>query len=80
MGANPLNILLAFFKPACILIFSGAFFNLKKIIAPRFFAWGSQKASSPRTLYIILWLNLGLKPQERETNKRLDLGQDSVGA
>jgi len=30
--------------------------------------------------YIILWLNLGLKPQERITNKRLDLGQASVEA
>jgi len=31
-------------------------------------------------LYIILWLNLGLKLQERVTYKRLDLGQASVGA
>jgi len=69
------NILAAFFMPACILIFSGAFFESYKIK----FAWGSKKASSPRTLYIIIWLNLGLKPQERVTNKRLDLGQASVG-
>jgi len=47
---------------------------------PRFFAWGSKKASSRGTLYIILWLNLSLKPQERVTNKRWDLGQGSVGA
>jgi len=47
---------------------------------PRFFAWGLKKASSPRTLHIFLWLNLGLKPQAIVTNKRLDLGQASVGA
>jgi len=47
---------------------------------PKFFAWGSKKASSPRTVDIILWLYLGLKPHERVTNKRLDLGQASVGA
>jgi len=33
-----------------------------------------------RALHTILWLNLGLKPLERVTNKRLDLGQASAGA
>jgi len=47
---------------------------------PGFFAWSSKEASSTRTLYIILWLNLGLKPQERVRNKRLDLGQAFVEA
>jgi len=40
----------------------------------------AKKASSPKTLYITLWLNLDLKPQERVTNKRLDLRQAFVGA
>jgi len=39
-----------------------------------------KKASSPRTLHIILWLNLGLKAQGRVTIKKLDSGQASVGA
>jgi len=47
---------------------------------PGFYAWGSKIASCPRTPYIIHWLYLDLKPQERVTNKRLDLGQASVGA
>jgi len=71
-GANLINVLMTFLKPACILIFSWAFFP--------FFTWGSKKASSPRTLYIIQCLNLGLKPQGRVTNKRLELGQASVEA
>jgi len=32
------------------------------------------------SVYLILWFNLGLKPQEKVTNKKLDLGQASVGA
>jgi hypothetical protein len=44
------------------------------------FCLGLKKASSPRTLYTILWLNVGLKPQERVKNKRLDFGKASVGA
>ncbi len=31
-------------------------------------------------LWLRYWLNLGLKPHERVTNKRLDLGQAPVGA
>jgi len=33
-----------------------------------------------KKLYIILWLNLDLKPLKRVKNKRLDLGQASAGA
>ena len=46
----------------------------------RFFACSSKKASRPRTLSVILGLNLGFKPQEKVTNKKLDLGQTSVEA
>jgi len=66
----------SFLKPACILISLEAFFkSYKKFDCLDFFAWGSKKASSSRTLNI--WLNLGLKPQERVTQKILDLGQAS---
>jgi hypothetical protein len=78
--ANLISIIAALFKPACVLIFSGAFWILMKNLSALIFCLELKKASSPWTPFIILWLNLGLKPQERVTNKRLDLGQASVGA
>jgi len=37
------------------------------------FCLGLKKKLPTLGIYIIQWLNLGLKPQERVTNKRLDL-------
>jgi len=40
----------------------------------------TQKKLPAQGHFIILWPNLGLKPQERVTKKKLDLEQASVGA
>jgi len=76
-GANLINVLAAFLS-LCPNFLSG-FLSYKKLTRLDFLL-GLKKASSPRTLSINLWLNLGLKPQERVTNKSLELGHASVGA
>ena len=78
-GANLIDVLADLFEPLCVLIFPGTFLNLKNIKMPRLFAQGSKKLPALGH-YIILWFNLSLKPQERVTNNRLDLGQASVAA
>jgi len=70
------NCTSGFVKPACVLIFSGAFFKSYKKFKCHDFLPGAQK-KLPALGH--LWVYFGLKLQERVTNKRLDLGQASEG-
>jgi len=79
-GANLMNILVAFLKLACVLIFSVAFLESYKKFKRLDFLPGAQKNLPALGHCISFYGYLVHKPLERVTNKRVDLGQTCVGA
>jgi len=69
LGANLINVLVAFFKVCLHPNFLRGFFESYKKFKRLDFCLGLKKSFQPSDTIYHLWLNLGLKPQERVTNK-----------